>query len=86
MGKRRKNHSTQFKFQVAPEAAKGLKTINQIDSEQGVHPTLVSHWKRQLLEQGATVFSQNTATNGREQQSQESELYQQIGRLKVELE
>jgi len=34
MGKRRKNHSTQFKFQVAPEAAKGLKTINQIDSDK----------------------------------------------------
>src|ERR1700756_2123090 len=86
MGKKRKNYSAQFKFRVALEAAKGLKTINQIGSEQGVHPTLVSHWKQQLLEEGARVFSQSTATNGREQQSQESELYEQIGRLKMELE
>ena len=86
MGKKRKNYSAQFKFRVALEAAKGLKTINQIGSEQGVHPTLVSHWKQQLLEEGARVFSQSTATNGREQQGQESELYEQIGRLKMELE
>jgi len=86
MGTKRNNYSAQFKFQVALEAAKGLKTINQIGSEQGVHPNLVSQWKRQLLEGGARVFSQSTATSGREQQSQESELYEHIGRLKMELE
>ncbi len=37
MGKKRTNYSAQFKFQVALEAAKGLKTINQIGSEQGEH-------------------------------------------------
>lgn len=48
MCKKRKNYSAQFKFQVALEAAKGLKTINQIGSEQAVHPTLVSHWKKRF--------------------------------------
>jgi transposase-like protein len=86
MRKKRNNYSAQFKFQVALEAAKGLKTINQLSSEHGVHPNQVSQWKRQVLDEGATVFSQNTANHLREQQSQEAELYEQIGRLKMELE
>jgi len=86
MSKSRSNYSGRLKFQVALEAAKGLKTINQIASEHGVHPNLVSHWKRQLLDQGATVFSRSTANHRQQQQAQESEFYEQIGRLKMELE
>jgi transposase-like protein len=86
MGKKRNNYSAQLKFQVALEAVKGLKTINQIGSEHGVHPNLVSQWKRQLLEAGAGVFSQGASKRRSEQQAQESELYEQIGRLKMELE
>ncbi|MGE5443388.1 MAG: transposase [Ignavibacteriales bacterium] len=55
MGKKRNNYSAQFKFRVALEVAKGLKTINQVGSERGVHPNLVSHWKRQLLTGSAVI-------------------------------
>ena len=86
MGKRRNNYSAQLKFQVALEAARGLKTTNQIASEHGVHPNLVGQWKRQLMDEGASVFGKGTGDHRREQQVQDSELYEQIGRLKMELE
>jgi putative transposase len=68
------------------EAVKGLKTINQIASENEVHPNQISQWKKKLLEEGPAVFSSSTAREQREQEAQEAELYEQIGRLKMELE
>lgn len=86
MTRKRRQHSDQFKFKVALEAAKELKTINEIASEHNLHPNLVSGWKKQLLEEGATVFGSHTARQEREQATREAELYEQIGRLKMELE
>jgi putative transposase len=68
------------------EAVKGLKTINQIASENDVHPNQISQWKRKLLEEGPAVFSSATARQKRNQEAHEAELYEQIGRLKMELE
>jgi transposase-like protein len=51
-----------------------VKTINELASEHGVHPTQVSEWKRQLLEAGSTVFSRDGARPHRAQQEQEVEL------------
>ena len=86
MTKKRKKYSGQFKFKVALEALKGQQTINEIASQHGVHPNQVGLWKKQLLEEGATVFGQDTARQLREQSVREAELYEQIGRLKMELE
>ena len=84
MSAKRRNHSPEFKFRVALAAAKEHQTISQLSSEFGVHPTQISDWKKQLLEKGKTVFQ----SNGKHklQTIQESELYEQIGRLKMELE
>jgi len=46
MGKQRRQYTADFKFQVALEAARGTKTVSQIASEYGVHPTQVGDWKR----------------------------------------
>ncbi len=86
MTNKRKKYSEQFKFKVALEALKELKTINEIASNYEVHPTQVKSWKKQLLAEGATVFGQDAAQQLREQENRESELYEQIGRLKMELE
>jgi len=82
MGKR-KNYSPEFKAKVAIEAIKGEKTISQIASEFGVHPILVTKWKKQFLENSHKVFSQN-ANKEKELQKTIDELYKQIGQLKVE--
>ena len=86
MAKPRTRYSAQFKFQLALEAAKGLKTINELASANGVHPNQVSEWKRRLLEGASTIFSRDGAPPQREHQEREVELYEHIGRLKMELE
>lgn len=86
MTKKRKQYSAEFKFKVALEAAKGLKTINQLASEYELHPNQVSQWKRQLFEEGTTLFSNGSAPQQREAAKVEAELYEQIGRLKMEVE
>jgi putative transposase len=86
MSKQRTRYRAQFKFQLALEAAKGLKTINELASEHGVHPTQVSEWKRRLLEGGSTIFSRDGAHSPHEHQEQEVALYEHIGRLKMDRE
>ena len=83
MGKMRKRHSPQFKAKVAQAAIQNDETIAQIAGRFGVHPAMVSTWKRQMLEGAADIFGKNH--NSRKQaQSQTDELYRQIGKLKVE--
>jgi transposase-like protein len=81
-----KRHSAQFKFKVALEAAKGTKTLTELASQYGLHPSQISEWKQQLLQDGPSVFSTQTARQQREQEALQTELYEQIGRLKMELE
>ena len=84
--KRRKRYGVQFKFQVALDEAKGTKTINELATEHSLHPNQISQWKRQLLEAGPSIFSSSEARERRQQEASEAELFEQIGRLKMELE
>ena len=86
MTKKRKRYDSQFKFRVALAALGGQKTINEIASEHEVHPNQVRDWKKKLAGEGPTVFGRNLARQLRERESREAELYEQIGRLKMELE
>ena len=83
---KRNRRSAQFKFKMALEAAKGTKTLSELSNEYGVHSTQISEWKSQLLKDGISVFSTTTARQQRDQEALQGELYEQIGRLKVELE
>ena len=86
MSQKRKQYRGQYKFKVAMAAAKGDKTLSELASETGVHPTQIGQWKKQLLEEGGSLFNRN---GGQPQQSAEgvqTQLYEQIGRLKMELE
>jgi putative transposase len=71
---------------VALEAAKGQKTLYELASEHEVHPNQISTWKRQLLDGGPSLFGQNGAHAQHEQEVLQTELFEQIGRLKMELE
>jgi len=83
---KRRQFTAQFKFQVALDALKGMASINEVASEHEVHPTQVKQWKKQLQEQGAELFSEKADKTQRAQAETETALYEQIGRLKVELE
>jgi transposase-like protein len=86
MSKQRRRFSADFKFRVALEAAKGQQTISELSQKHSLHPNQISQWKRQLLEDGADVFIRNGSQVQQEQAAMQSELYEQIGRLKMELE
>ena len=80
MVKNRRRHSAAYKFRIALEAVEGSKTISQLSSEHEIHPNMTRAWKRQLQEDGPSVFASNGERKQREQEAQEAELYEQIGR------
>jgi putative transposase len=57
-----------------------------LSSEYEVHTSQISEWKSQLLKDGASIFSTTTVRQQRDQEALQAELYEQIGRLKMELE
>jgi transposase len=82
MKKPRRNHSAAFKARVALEAIRGEKTVAEISAHHEVHPTQVTAWKRQLLENAAGIFGGNAvAADSRERIR---ELHEKIGELTVE--
>jgi transposase-like protein len=81
----RKSHNGQFKAKVAIEAIRGLKTINEIASHFGVHPNQVTAWKKQALCELPQIFSNGRVRTQKAEQELKAALYEEIGRLKVEL-
>ena len=85
MATKRKSHTRAFKAQVALAAVRGDRTVNELAAQFGVHPTLIHAWKKQLLAGAEAVFASGAKTVG-PPEDKTAELYEQIGRLKVELD
>jgi transposase-like protein len=82
----KKQYRADFKFQLALEAAKGNKTLGQLASESGVHPNQIGQWKKQLLAGGLSLFAKPNSAGEKAREVFQAALYEQIGRLKMELE
>lgn len=83
----RKRYSPEFKLKVVLEILKGEKTAAQLAGELEVHPLVLSDWKRHFLEKGAQVFERpRKASKMNDEAKEKAELFEQIGRLKMELE
>ena len=82
----RKNYKPEFKAKIALEAVKGLKTINEIAGDFGVHPNQVTIWKKALLEGAVELFADKRHKERHDEEALRDSLYQQIGQLKVELD
>lgn len=85
MTRKRRVFGAAFKAKVALAAVRGDKTTAQLASELGVHTSQVTAWKKQLLEQAPGLF-EDGRTRRDETAANEQELYEQIGRLKMEVE
>ena len=86
MAGKRKNHTATFKAQVALAALKGDRTVNELAGQFGVHPTLIHAWKKQLLSGAEEVFANGSKTSATDTEALQAQLYEQIGRLKMELD
>src|SRR5436309_2519620 len=87
MAQKRKTHSAAFKAQVALAALKGDKTVNELASQHQVHPTLIHSWKKQLLQNAEDLFSGGSSrAAATDHEALQAQLYEQIGRLKMELD
>lgn len=84
-GKKRTVHSAEFTAKVGMEAVRGLKTLNEIGQQYGVHPVVVGQWKKELVERAATLFEGKRGPK-LAAHADEERLYGEIGRLKMERE
>ena len=84
---KRRTHSPEFKARVVMEAISGRKTIQEIAADHAIHPIQVSQWKRQLLDGASELFTRGKKSKDTgDSLAKEAELFQQIGRLQMELE
>lgn len=84
--KKRKVHAPEFKAKVGLEALRGVKTVNEIGLEYGVHPVQVGQWKKEIQEQAKTLFEGKRGPKPMADHQEPDRLYSEIGRLKVELD
>jgi transposase-like protein len=83
----RKKYPPEFKLKAVLEILKGEKTATQIAGELGVHPLVLSDWKKHFLETGSQIFEKHQRTlRGSDEAKEKAELFEQIGRLKMEIE
>lgn len=85
MARIRKRHSPAFKAKVALEAAKQAKTIAELATQFQVPPVQISQWKKQLLDGIETLFQTGSAARQDDSEKIQTELYEQLGRLQMEL-
>lgn len=84
--KKRKVHGADFKAKVGLEAIRGLKTLNEIGQDYGVHPVQVGHWKKAILDQARNLFEGKRDPQPAAEVGDAEHLYSEIGRLKIELD
>jgi transposase-like protein len=86
MGEHRRQFSAALKAKIAVEAIKGQRTLQEIASSYGVHPNQITKWKTQLLDFSPEAFSAGRLRVDQVDEQLKTELYAEIGRLKVELD
>jgi putative transposase len=71
---------------VALEAIRGEKTLSQLGSQFKVHPMQIAKWRKSALEKLPELFLDGRTRKGRNGEPDTDTLYEEIGRLKVELD
>ncbi len=84
MAKRRRFTAT-FKAQVVLELLSGGKSVAEVAREHRVKPEIVSRWRRQFVENAASVFEKSTAAGGAAE-ARIAELERALGKKTLELE
>ena len=83
MSKRRR-FSAEFKAKVALDALSGEMTLTELASKYGVHPNMISAWKRQARESIVECFAGKGMAKRNDQETDIKDLHAKIGQLTVE--
>ena len=86
MTRKRRVFSPTLKAKVALAAARGDRTTAELAAQFSVHPSQITSWKKQLLARVPELFADGRHRQREEASAAEEELYEQIGRLKMEVE
>ena len=84
MGVKRKQHGAEFKARVAMAALSGEKTLTELSAEFGVHPTMISNWKQELVKRASELFVRGSKAPVEDAQKVIDDLHRKIGQLQVE--
>lgn len=82
--RKRGNVGSKTKAQAALEATKGVHPIGQVARRFGVHPIQLGKWRKKLIENAYQVFEEGGVVSATNHEQEVQELFEQIGRLKVE--
>ncbi len=82
----RRTHSPEFKAKVGLEAVRGVKTINEIGQEYGIHPVQVGKWRKAILEEASSLFTKKRGPMPVAEHREPEKLFSEIGKLKMELD
>ena len=86
MAGKRRRFTAEFKARMVRAALREDKTLAELASQFGVHPNQITEWKRQVLEAMPEVFGRRKAADAKASEEHEARLYEQVGKLQVELE
>lgn len=81
----RKQRGSKSKAQIALSALKNEETLAVLAKRHGVHPIQIGKWRKELIERAHELFvDKRRRTTDDDESRTAQELYEQIGRLKVE--
>ena len=83
MSKKRRNHSPEFKAKVALATVRGDKTVAELASQYNIHPTQISQWKQELIENAASLFA-GKSSKDKHDAEEFDKLHAKIGQLTME--
>ncbi len=86
--KKRKSYSPQFKAEIVMKVLREEQSISQIASEHGIHPNLISQWKKQFISDAAVVFKDENKPLKKQKARYEKKiesLYTEVGKLTTQL-
>ena len=81
--KNRRNDDARFNARVALEAVKGERTVSELATDYGVHPTMIHQWKKALLDGAAEIFERGGKAAPAVDEDTVRSLHAKIGELAV---
>ncbi len=81
----RRKFTSQFKLKVVLEVLKEKETLAAISKRHEVQPRQIYEWKKHFLKSAAEVFEPSLNLAPKAPETDVSSLYEQIGRLQMEL-